>query len=283
VTRCIRITTLLALVMTTVLLGPAAGAARQADILPALPGVTIETLARGPAQAAGKDLALLRVTLTPDGYISPGAEPAVALLSVETGGARLWLLLGDATVTRQGVDTPEGVNAGNLVTLQPGDAAAFDAGTRLSINNPTQAEATLLMAVITPQGQPLLVAHPARSFSVETYACPPGVNVTNFDFAACSASDTSLVQWSLSSDRFEAPLDPQDATVKDATTTWEGLPAGTYQVDLTAEAFAPGYVDYYIPSSNQVTREGPLTTRIFYNADRSRGSIGAFVFAGDGT
>jgi hypothetical protein len=279
--RCSRITVLLALVMITVLLGPAAGAARQADTMPALPGVTMETLARGPARSAGENLVLLRVTLAPEAYIAPGAEPAVTLLSVETGGALLWLLLGDAVVTRQGVVEPDRVNAGNLVTLQPGDAAVFDAGTRLSIDNPTEAEATLLIAAIAPPGQPLLVAHPARSFSVETYACPAGVSVANLDVAACSTSETSLVQWSLSSDRFEVPLGPHDATVEGATTTWEGLPEGTYHVDLTAEAFAPGYVDYYIPSSNQVTRDEALTTHIFYDADRSRGSRGVYVFAGD--
>ena len=66
-----------------------------------------------------------------------------------------------------------------------------------------------------------------------------------------------------------------------ATTTWGGLPSGTYFVDLTAESFAPGYGEYFIPSSNQVTRQDERTTRIYYDAAQFRESINAYVFAGD--
>ena len=88
-------------------------------------------------------------------------------------------------------------------------------------------------------------------------------------------------QWSLASDQFDGPLGVDEATVAGATTTWQGLPGGTYFVELTAESFAPGYGDYYIPSSNQVTRQDERTTRIYFNAARSRYSINAYVFAGD--
>ena len=66
-----------------------------------------------------------------------------------------------------------------------------------------------------------------------------------------------------------------------ATTTWQGLPSGAYFVDLTAESFAPSYGDYFIPSSNQVTRQDERTTRIYVDATRSRASIDAYVFTGD--
>jgi hypothetical protein len=69
--------------------------------------------------------------------------------------------------------------------------------------------------------------------------------------------------------------------VAGATTTWQGLPSGTYFVELTAESFATGYGDYYIPSSNQVTRQDERTTRIYFNATRAHQSINAYVFAGD--
>ena len=86
---------------------------------------------------------------------------------------------------------------------------------------------------------------------------------------------------SLASEQFDTPLGDDDATVSGATTTWEGLPSGPYFVDLTAESFAPGYGDYFIPSSNQVTRQDERTTRIYFNAIRSRDSINAYVFVGD--
>jgi hypothetical protein len=276
-----RIIMLFALVATTILLGQGAGEARQDVSDSALPGVTIETIARGPAQSPGQDLVLLRMTITPDAYVSPSAQPTVTLLSVETGQALLWLLVGGIEVTRHGGAATERIAAGNLVKLDTGDAATFDLETRLSIDNPGDIDATLLIAALAPAGEPLFVAHPPGSFSVETYACPPQPAGASIDFALCTTSDTPLVRWSLRSDRFAAPLGPEDAAITGATTTWEGLPEGRYSVDLTAESFAPGYVDYWIPSSNQVTRQGAFTTHIYYDSTRSRGSIGALVFAAD--
>jgi hypothetical protein len=101
------------------------------------------------------------------------------------------------------------------------------------------------------------------------------------DTEACEPSAEPLVQWSLASDQFDAPLAAAAATVTGATTTWHGLPSGTYFIDLSAESFAPGYGDYFIPSSNQVTRQDERTTRIYHDATRSRESINAYVFAGD--
>ena len=76
-------------------------------------------------------------------------------------------------------------------------------------------------------------------------------------------------------------LDGDEASISEATTTWQGLPGGTYFVDLNAESFAPGYGDYFIPSSNQVTRQDERTTRIYFDAGRAHESIDAYVFAGD--
>jgi hypothetical protein len=119
------------------------------------------------------------------------------------------------------------------------------------------------------------------TFSVETFACPEGMTLVTLDTEACQPSVEPLVRWSLGSEQFAAPLDTDEATVTGATTTWSGLPSGTYFVDLTAESFASGYSDYFIPSSNQVTRQDERTTRIYVDVTRSRASINAYVFTGD--
>jgi hypothetical protein len=277
----IRVITVLVLATATFLPARDAGALQDTDETP--PGVMIETVASGPSLTAGEDLVLLRLTLSPDAFIAPGAESTATLLSVESGGAALSLLLGGADVTRRGTATSERVKAGDYVTLDRGDSVAFNNDTRLSIDNPTDTDATYLVAALAPLSRPFLVAHPAGSFSVETYACPAGMTIASLDATACSIATAPLVQWQLSSDQFSPPLGPDEATIDGATMTWEGLPEGTYFVDLTAESLAPGYVDYFIPSSNQITRQDELTTRIYYDAERSRGSVGAFVFAGDGS
>jgi hypothetical protein len=119
------------------------------------------------------------------------------------------------------------------------------------------------------------------TFSVETFACPEEMTLATLETDACEPSAESLVQWSLASDQFDAPLGAQEATVSGATTTWQGLPSGTYFVDLTAVSIAPGYGDYFIPSSNQVTRQDERTTRIYFDATQPRDSINAYVFVGD--
>jgi hypothetical protein len=279
-----RIAALLALVLLMIWLVPVGMAARQGDNVTDLPGVSIEMLARGAvAGPTDEELILLRATLAPHAYIPSGGAQKFTVLTVESGGVSLALLLGTAEVTRRSGAEQEPVAAGGLVRLDPGDAVAFDGETRLSIDNLGDVEATILLAVLGASGEPLFALHPAGSFSVETYACPAGMTSATLEPGECETSDQSLVQWSLRSDQFDAALGPEDAIIAGATTTWQGLPTGTYFVELTAEAFAPGYVDYFIPSSDQVTRQGERTTRIYYDAARSRGSIGAFVFTGGST
>jgi hypothetical protein len=250
--RWIRIFILLLVVSATAF---SHGVSAQQESGDTPPGVTIETIARGPSRSPGEDLVLVRMTLAADAFISPGLQPTVTLLSVETGSAALSLLVGEAVVTRQGVASPEQVSAGAYVTLDTGDSAAFDSGTRLSIDNPAEAEATYLIAALAPSSQPLFAGNPAGSLSVETYACSVGMTIATLEPAACSVTTAPLVQWQLQSDAFNTALGAGDAKVAGATTTWEGLPEGAYFVDLTAQSFAPGYVDYFIPSSNQVTRQ----------------------------
>jgi hypothetical protein len=106
------------------------------------------------------------------------------------------------------------------------------------------------------------------------------MTLATLDADACQLSSEPLVRWSLASAELPAPLGAEAATIAGARTTWDGLPGGTYFVDLTAESFAPGYGDYFIPSSNQVTRQDERTTRIYFDA-ASSGAIRAYVFPGE--
>ena len=116
------------------------------------------------------------------------------------------------------------------------------------------------------------------TFAVETYACPPGMDLRTLDPDACTPSPEPLVEWRLSSDRFADPLAQADAEVSGGTVTWNGLPAGEYFVDLTAEIFFLGHDDYFIPSSDQVTRQDEHTTRIFYRSAGPHDSVNFSVF-----
>jgi hypothetical protein len=150
--------------------------------------------------------------------------------------------------------------------------------TELTLHNRANGTSTLLFAVLPKGDEPLFGAAPTGSFSVETYACPAGMTLAAFDPGACQRSASPLVTWSLASDHFTAPLDPAVAAIEGAKTTWHGLPVAVYFVELTAEAFAPGYADYYIPGSDQVTRQDERTTRIYYDAVHATGSFKAYVF-----
>jgi hypothetical protein len=168
--------------------------------------------------------------------------------------------------------------------LTPGDAVSSGKGTRLTFRNAGDSEAMLLYAVVTTAGASPFAASAedaTGTFSVETFACPEGMTLATLESDACEPSAASLVHWSLASEQFDAPFGADEATVSGATTTWRGLPSGTYFVDLIAESFASGYGDYFIPSSNQVTRQDERTPRIYFDAIRSRDSINAYVFVGD--
>jgi hypothetical protein len=120
------------------------------------------------------------------------------------------------------------------------------------------------------------------TFAVETYACPPGMDLQTLEPDECAASPEPLIEWRLTSDRFATPLVQADAEVDGATVTWRGLPDGEYFLDLTAEVYFYGHKDYFIPSSNEVTRQDEHTTRIFYRSDPPHESINAYVFSPGG-
>jgi quercetin dioxygenase-like cupin family protein len=252
-----------------------------------LPGVVVETLGQSPVVGEGDDdLVLLRVTIEPGASIPASDGPRAAVVVLEEGrvGVALERAAGEASLTLAGGKGTGPLAPGDETILAPGDAISFGEGARLALRNAGDGEATLLYAAVAAAGDPLSSSFPqdaSGTFSVETFACPQGMSIATLDTEACERSAESLIEWSLASDQLDAPLGIDEAAVSGATTTWQGLPSGTYFVDLTAESFATGYGDYFIPSSNQVTRQDERTTRIYYDASRSRESINAYVFVGD--
>jgi hypothetical protein len=248
----------------------------------------METLGRSPVGEEGDELVLLRLTIEPSASVpvSDGLGAAVVLLEEGRVGVELEGAAGDTNLTLAGGNGTVPLTPGSETILASGDAVSAGKGTRLTLRNAGDGEAMLLFAVVTAAGDVPFAASAqdaSGTFSVETFACPEGMTLATLETDACAPSVEPLVQWSLASDEFDAPLGADEATVSGATITWEGLPSGTYSVDLTAESFAPGYGDYFIPSSNQVTRQDERTTRIYFDAMQSRGSINAYVFAGDPT
>jgi quercetin dioxygenase-like cupin family protein len=260
--------------------------ARQGEAEDSIPGVLMETLGRSAVGEGGDELVVLRVTIEPGASLPASDESRAAVVVLEEGrvGIAREPATGRTSLTLAGGNGSVPLAAGAQTILGPGDAVSAGEGARLALHNAGDGEAMLLYTALVEPGEALFAASAQEAsgiFSVETFACPEGMTLTTLEMDACEPSAASLVQWSLASDQFDAPLGADEATVTGATTTWQGLPPGTYFVDLTAESFAPGYGDYYIPSSNQVVRQDDRTTRIYFNAVRSRESINAYVFASD--
>jgi hypothetical protein len=261
--------------------------ARQGEAEDSIPGVHIETLGRSAiGEEGGDELVLLRITIEPGASLPASDESSAALVVLEEGrvGVTLEPATGRASLTLAGGNGSLPLPVGVETILAPGDAVSPGEAARLVLHNAGDGEAMLLYTTVTGSGESLFAGSAqdaSGTFSVETFACPEGMTLVTLEMDACEPPVESLVQWSLASDQFEAPLGADEATVTGATTTWQGLPSGTYFVELTAESFAPGYGDYFIPSSNQVTRQDERTTRIYFDAIRSRESINAYVFAGD--
>jgi hypothetical protein len=260
--------------------------ARQGEAEDSIPGVHIATLGRSAIGEEGGELVLLRVTIEPGASLPASDQSHAAVVVIQEGrvGVALEPATGRASLTLAGGNGSVPLAAGDETILAPGDAVSASKAARLALHNAGDGEAVLLYTAVAGSGESLFAASAqddSGTFSVETFACPEGMTLATLEMDACEPSVESLVQWSLASDQFDAPLGPDEATVTGATTTWQGLPSGTYFVDLTAESFAPGYGDYYIPSSNQVTRQDERTMRIYFDAIRSRESINAYVFAGD--
>jgi quercetin dioxygenase-like cupin family protein len=261
--------------------------ARQGETEDSISGVVIETLGRSPVgQEGGDELILLRVTVEPGASVPASDGPGAVVVLLEEGRVAVALEgpAGQASLTLAGGNGTVPLTSGAETILAPGDAVSSGDGTRLTLRNAGDGEAMLVYAVVTTVGDAPFAAssHDASgTFSVETFACPEGMTLATLETDACEPSAEPLVQWNLASDQFDSSLGAEEATVSGATTTWQGLPSGTYFVDLTAASFAPGYGDYFIPSSNQVTRQDERTTRIYFDATQPRDSINAYVFVGE--
>jgi hypothetical protein len=270
------------LALGAALLGDSVGARQEEE----MPGVAFESLGRSPVGEEGNELVLLRVTIEPGASVPASDGPRAAVVLLEEGRVNVQLegAAGEADLTLAGGNGTVSLTPGSETFLAPGDAISSGDGTRLTLHNAGDGEATLLYAVVTAAGDAPFAAAAqdvSATFSVETFACPAGMTLATLETDACEPSTEPLVEWSLASEQFNAPLGADEATVSGATTTWQGLSSGTYFVDLTAVSFAPGFGDYFIPSSNQVTRQDERTTRIYVDANQSRDSIKAYVFVGD--
>jgi hypothetical protein len=261
--------------------------ARQGEAEDSIPGVAMETLGRSSVgEEGGDELVLLRITIEPGASLPASDESSAALVVLEEGrvGVTLEPATGRASLSLADGNGSLPLPVGVETILAPGDAVSAGEAARLALHNAGDGEAMLLYTAVAGFGESLFAGSAqdaSGTFSVETFACPEGMTPVELEMDDCEPAAESLVQWSLASDQFDAPLSADEATITGATTTWQGLPGGTYFVELTAEAFAPGYGDYFIPSSNQVTRQDERTTRIYFNAIRSRESIDAYVFTGD--
>jgi hypothetical protein len=275
---------LLVLALTSALLGVSAYAEQQSGDV--YPGISVEVLGRVPAGATGDELVMLRITIEPGASIPASDGPPASVILLEEGrvGIALQPTEAEVNLTLAGGNGTVPLTPGAETILAPGDAISSGERARLALRNAGDGEAILLFAAVARAGEfdfTTSSQDASGAFSVETFACPEGMTLATLDTEACEPSTEPLVQWSLASDQFDAPLDAGEAAITGATTIWRGLPGGTYFVDLTAESFAHGYGDYFIPSSNQVTRQDERTTRIYHDATRSRESIDAYVFAGD--
>jgi hypothetical protein len=243
------------------------------------PGVTVETLGRVAAGATNSDLVMMRMTLEPGASLPPFGAAEAVIITIERGRLGVEVQSGAAAVTPAGGGAAMPLPPGTESLLKEGDALSFGRDASIAVYSRFDTQSILLVSSVLAAGEPVFAQEATGSFSVITAACPTGMTIATLNPDACAFSSEPLVQWSLSSDQFAAPLGPDEATVSGPTTTWDGLPPGTYFIELTAESFAPGYSDYYIPSSNQVTRQDERTTRLYYDAIRSSGPIRVFVFS----
>ena len=261
--------------------------ARQGAADDVLPGIAVESLGQSPIVGVGDDdLVLFRVTIQPGASIPASDEHRAAVVLVEEGrvGVALERAGGEASLTLAEGHGAVSLAPGDELILEPGDAISAGEGALMGLHNAGDVEATFLYAAVAAAGGPppsTFTQDATGTFSIETFACPNWMSIATFEPDACEPSAEPLVQWRIASEQFDVPLGSDEAVVSGATTTWQGLPSGTYFIELTAEAFAAGYGDYFIPSSNQVTRQDERTTRINVDLSRSRESINAYVFVGD--
>lgn len=244
-------------------------------------GVTVLPLGQEVGIVTGDALSLARVILEPDAAIPPEHAPPAAVIHLEDGRAGAMMETGPAVLTlAEGRTLP--LEPGAEVVLAPGDALSYGQDAAVSLRNLGVTEATFLIAALSPASSPGASDKPdtegTASFSVETLACPVGMTLVTLETERCQFVNESLIDWSISSDAFAGVRSSEEAAVLGATTVWDRLPAGTYFIDLTAERIAPGYADYFIPSSNQVTRQDERTTRVYFDSEQMRGSIRAYAF-----
>jgi hypothetical protein len=179
-------------------------------------------------------------------------------LTVPDSGGKNVILVTDGAAT---VGKPDGGSA----VLLAGEAASFS-GELLIAPAPSGGAAAdragFVVAIIGPEIPPPALpgsgtqvpptpassdtpeaseAAETGSIAISVYDCPPGMNTTTFNAAACAPTNQDF-DITISGDALSLPLTVGDAAAEGENLVWAGLPLGEYVI---AEAVLPlGYADY---------------------------------------
>jgi quercetin dioxygenase-like cupin family protein len=122
--------------------------------------ITLESLGSVPAaDAPGKQLVLLRVTVAPDGVVPSHVHPGQIVVAVESGTLAYAVLGGEGEVLRGGAGTPtagEAIAPGEEVVLGPGDWFVEDPAVVHTARNAGDEPAVLLISGLVAADEPFL-------------------------------------------------------------------------------------------------------------------------------
>lgn len=139
-------------------LAPAAHFASAAAPKDPMAGTTIEVLSSGsPADAGGRSLMLLRMTMEPGVAIPAHHHPGPVSLYVEQGSFGTQFFAGTGQVTRAGTSGKPGptvtMKTGDNITMQPGDHLFYD-GAVHTMRNDGKDKVVLLISALFDPSQP---------------------------------------------------------------------------------------------------------------------------------
>ena len=115
------------------------------------------------------------------------------------------------------------------------------------------------------------------SIAISVYDCPPGMNTTTFNAAACAPTDQDF-DVTISGSTLQGPLTVGDATAVGENLVWAGLPLGDYVI---AEAVLPlGYTDYGL-AARGASGSSTLGYRVTLDAETPELTARIYNFTGE--
>lgn len=135
---------------------------------PIVSGAWLETLGSMAQADSHSSLVLARVTLEPGARLRAHDHPGTAVITVESGVLETELLRGSGTIYRSAADAIEPVFAesGAKVTLQQGDAIAFEQDCGKTMANAGDEPLVMTLSLVAADGQPIFSFDtPPRSFN----------------------------------------------------------------------------------------------------------------------